>query len=64
MTTMKTIQVLFKGDDWKFIRKYLVYEDVKLDEEDPVVKNLIKDARDCLTVKPEVEEVKFNMVSK
>lgn len=60
----KVLKVILKGDDWTFSRKYLVYDEIKLDREDPKVGECIKDARECLKVTPEDEEVKCSMVNR
>ena len=64
MATAKTLKVILKGDDWTFSHKFLVYGEVKLEREDETVATCIQDARKCLTVTPEDEEVKCSMVSK
>lgn len=64
MTTASTIKVIFKGDDWKFTHKFLVYGDIKLDREDPTVKECLDTARNCLNVIPDDEEIKCSLVNK
>lgn len=64
MTAAKTLKVILKGDDWTYSQKFLVYDEFKLEREDPVVYNCIKLARECLKVDPEDEEVKCSMVCK
>lgn len=64
MTTASTIKVIFKGEDWKYTQKFLVYGDVKLDRDDPTVKECLDAARNCLSVIPEDEEIKCSLVNK
>ncbi len=64
MSTVKVLKVILKGDDWTFSNKYLVYDEIKLEREDPVVMECIQDARNHLQAEPEEEEVKFTMISK
>ena len=64
MATAKTLKVILKGDDWTFSHKFLVYGDIKLEREDPVVQECIVNATKCLTVTAEDEEVRCSMISK
>ncbi len=64
MATVKVLKVILKGDDWTFSHKYLIYDEIKLEREDPVVRGCIQDARSRLKMEPDEEEVKCTMLSK
>ena len=59
---LKTLKVVFKGEDWTFTKKYLVYEDVALDESSDQVIKCIQDAKECLNLTPDDAEVKGSLV--
>lgn len=58
----KVIKVILKGEDWTFNKKYLIYDEVILDEEADKVKECIKDAQDCLKITADDAEVKTSLV--
>lgn len=58
----KVLKVILKGEDWSFVKKYLIYEEVVLDEGSEHVKRCIDDARDCLKITPDDAEVKSSLV--
>jgi hypothetical protein len=56
------LKVLFKGEDWTFNKKFLVYEDFSLKDEDPKVQECIKDAQDCVKLTPDDVSFKITKV--
>lgn len=53
------LKVVFKGEDWTFNKKFLVYEEFTLKDQDPKVQECIKDAQDCIKLTP--EDVSFRI---
>jgi hypothetical protein len=52
------LKVILKGDDWTFTKKYLMYENYALDEEDEHVKPCLEDAKNCLKIFATDAEIK------
>lgn len=53
------LKVVFKGEDWTFNKKFLVYEEFTLSDQDPKVQECIKDAQDCIKLTP--DDVSFRI---
>ena len=60
----KILKVILKGEDWCFTKKYLIYEEVVLDETSDLVRKCMTDARECLKITPDDEEIKTSLVLK
>jgi hypothetical protein len=58
----KVLKVILKGEDWTFAKKYLLYDEVILNENSERVQECIQDARECLKVTAEDAEVKASLV--
>jgi hypothetical protein len=53
--TAVEIMILVKGEDQSYRKKHLVYEEMRMSHEDPIVKSLIEDAKkEC---KFEIDEI-------
>lgn len=49
------ILIIVKGDDQSYKKKHLIYESMRMSHEDPIVKELIEDAKqEC---KFEIDEI-------
>lgn len=64
MSAAKVVKIILKGDDWTFTHKYLVYDQFKVEREDPVIQECIQNARGCLSMQPNDEEIRCSMVHK
>lgn len=58
----KVLKVSLKGEDWTFTKKFLIYDELILDEEAEEVRACIIDAKECLKITPDDAEVKCSLV--
>ncbi len=57
-----TVTVILKGEDWRFSRKFLIYDQVVLDEDSDQIAKCIADAKDCLKISADDCEIKTTMI--
>jgi len=60
--TAVEMKVIFKGEDWTFSKKFLVYDALSLDEDDKQVKECIQDAEGCVCLTPSDVSLKISKV--
>ncbi len=59
--TMNELTVILKDSDRTYRQKFLVYEEYVVSEDDRVILNCIKQARENFAGEPEVIEVKIHL---
>ncbi len=55
------MKVIIKGEDSKYVHDFVVYDNVVLSQDDPVIKEHVKKALDSARIIPERVQVKTTM---